>query len=438
MSREKTLSYQLDEIMKYQSINNRIPQQLVHLCTRDSSNSMPNLSSYNEQLDEIISNTAKGINTNNVVFRNFVKYYVNMITPSNYQEFLQKLKALDYSSKENIHFLASELIIGAIRCQVSVKGFNFQEDSKIKTVPEICADVAKHFSQFMIENESNNIIQFHDEITKICQQYFLDFVDMNKSMDENNQDTADNYKGFMTFMGLLYSRGVVNIKAVINCMDTIKKAIYATNCVSPAHMTTHGSHNCCDNSNLQLMGSKKQVDNRLAKLICYYDCNKCEKPTETAPLETFRKQVECDNLHKGYGHLISHVVKSLDVRSNDLLKSLEEKQQAIKNACETTPKPSESELEELEGIKNNTLSVIDKLCSFVDIIIKSHQEMIDLNKCYISVSQSRKKYDNPLKQQCIINHNNIGINLNNLQDKLKPYSNAYTSRYITEQLVRST
>lgn len=432
-SKEKPLSYKLDEIMRYQNINNKLPQQLACLCTHELNTHMPNLSSYTEQLDEIISNTAKGINTNSVVFRNLVKYYVNMITPSNYQEFLQKLKGLDYTSKENIHFLASELIIGAIRCQVSVKGFTFQEDSKMKTVPEICADVAKHFSQYMVENESNTIIQFHDEITKICQQYFLDFVDMNKSMDENNEDTSDNYKGFMTFMGLLYSRGVVNIKAVVNCMDTIKKAIYATNCASPHHMTIIDTnvHNCCNHTSSQLTGSKKQLDNKLSRLICYYDCNKCGIPSEDAPLITFRKHIECINLHKGYEHLITHVTRSLDMRSNDLLKSLAEKELALKNA--TT-----DEKEDAEIAKTNTLSVIDKLCSFVDIIIKSHQEMIDLNRCYLSVSQNRSKYVNPLKQHSIITHNSIGHNLNILQNKLKPHSTKYNTRYIDTAFTKST
>lgn len=435
MSKEKTLSYQLDEIMKYQSINNKIPQQLASLCASEYTHSVPNLSSYYEQLDEIISNTSKGINTNSVEFRNRVKYYIGMIAASNYQDFLEKLKALDYSTKENIHFLASELIFGAIRCHISVKGFTFTDDSKIKTVPEICADIAKYFSQFMVENETNNVIQFHDEITKICQQYFLDFVDMGKSMDENNEDTADNYKGFMTFMGLLYSRGVVNIKAVINCMDTIKRAIYATNCLAPAHMTTSGTHNCYDHSNSQLMGSKKQIDNKLARLICYHDCNKCIRPSEDAPLETFRKHVECVNLHKGYEHLMTHVVRSLDLRSNDLIKTLNERIDALNNLLETA---TEEEKSELLNLKENSLSILDKLSSYVDLIIKSHQEMIDMNKCYLSMSQNRLKYVNPLKPHSIINHNNIGHSLNDLQDKLKLYCPKYTTRYIDAQFSKNT
>lgn len=437
MSREKTLSYQLDEIMKYQAVNNKIPQQLACLCAHDYTNSMPNMSNYLDQLDEIISNTTKGIGANSIAFRNDVKYFVNMITPSNYQDFLQKLQGLDYSTKENVHFLASELILGAIRCNLSVKGFTFTEDSKIKSVPEICADVAKHFSQFTVDNNGSNVIQFHDEITKKCQQYFFDFVDMNKSMDENNEDTADNYKGFMTFMGLLYSRNVVNIKGVINCIDTIKRAIYATNCMSPSHSTLSTHHNCCDHSNSQLMGYKdstdtKPIDNKLSKLICYYDCNKCDKPSEQNPHVTFRKHIECVNLHKGYEHLITHVVRSLDLRSDDLLKSLNEKINLINTNTNNDP----NVIEELETSKNNTISVIEKLSSFVDLIIKSHQEMIDLNKCYLSVSQNRSKYSSPLRPHSIINHNNIGHSLNNLQDKLKPYNNQFTLRYVDAQFAK--
>lgn len=394
---------------------------------------MPDLASYQDQLNEIITNISKGISPNSVVFRNFVRYYVGMIAPSNYQELLKKLKSLDYTSKENIHFLASELIITAIRCPVSVKGFTFQEDSKIKTVPEICADVAKHFSQFMIENESNTLIQFHDEITKICQQYFLDFLDMNKSMDENNEDTSDNYKGFMTFMGLLYSRGVINIKAVVNCMDTIKKAIYSSNCMSLAHNTLSGNHSCCEHSNSQLMGSKKGTDNKLSKLICYYDCNRCDKPTEENKLRTYRKQIECSNLHKGYDHLVTHVTRSLDIRANDLLKSLEEKESAVKNITDDTPEETKTEL---LNARDNALLIIDKLCSFVDIIIKSHQETIDLNKFYISASQNRTKFANPLKPPSIINHNSVGKTLNKLQDKLMPHSSNYTTRYVDATLTQ--
>jgi hypothetical protein len=246
-------------------------------------------------------------------------------------------------------------------------------------------------------------------------------------MDENNEDTADNYKGFMTFMGLLYSRGVVNIKAVINCIDTIKKAIYASNCVSPMHMTTLEHHNCCDNNNIQLMGSKKQADNKLSKFICYYDCNKCGNPSEDVPFITYRKHIECSNLHKGYEHLITHVTRSLDVRSNDLLKSLAEKNKAL----------AEEKTDELESSKTMTLSVIDKLCSFVDLIIKSHQEIVNLNKCYLSVSQNKTKYVNPLRQHSVITHNNIGHNLNTLQDKLKPYSENYLTRYIDASITKS-
>ena len=452
MSSEKALSYGYEEFMKYQEINNKLPQELVSYCVYDTNNTSPDMSNYEEQLTEIIGSITKGIDVNSVVFRNNVKGCINMVNQSNYNDFLQKLKGLDYATKENIHFLASELIVGAIRCPVSVKGFTFEEDPKFKAVPEICADIAKHFSSFMIENKSGSF-QFHDEITKICQEYFLDFVDMNKSMDENNEDTADNYKGFMTFMGLLYSRGVVNIKAVINCMDSIKRAIFVTSCMAKEHMVISNDiqHLCCDVSNSKLMGShSKQNDNKLSKLICYYDCNKCPQPTESNQLVTYRKHIECSNLHKGYEHLMNHVIRSLEIRSNDLLKTLNEKEVLLKSEInpsrvrvgdnrpiEQSPDlPDENKTTLIES-RNSTVSIIDKLCSFVDAIIVSHQEMINLNKCYVSVSTGssgssqtkRSTYVPPFRNNSILNHNALGTQLNKLQDRLMPHSSQYTTRY---------
>ena len=36
MDQKKSLSYQLNEIMKYQMVNNTLPQQLIPLCYTDS------------------------------------------------------------------------------------------------------------------------------------------------------------------------------------------------------------------------------------------------------------------------------------------------------------------------------------------------------------------------------------------------------------------
>lgn len=434
MSAEKTLSYQYEEIMKFQKVNNLLPKELVTYCIYDTNNYMPNLSDFEDTSIEIIDSVTNGIDQNVKIFRNHVKSYVNTINQSNYADCLEKLKSMDYSNKENIHFLASELIIGAIRCTVSVRGFTFEEDKKLKTVPEVCADVAQHFSTCFSKGETGEI-NFHNEINTICQQYFSDFLDMNKSMDENNEDTSENYKGFMTFMGLLFSRSVINIKIVVNCMDSIKRAIYATNCNAMEHMVISDDHTCCKHSVSKMTGSKKQQKNELSKLLCYFDCNKCPHPTETNQFVTYHKHIECVNLHKGYCHLLNHVVRSLEIRSALLIKSIDSKNQLI-NSKES----SEENIEEYTKERNFSLDVLEKLCEFVDTIVKSHQEMINLNKCYNSISsslQSKTRYVPPLRNHSILDHNSIGAELNKLQEKLVPYNKSTPVKYVPAPLAKN-
>lgn len=464
MSSQRALSYQYDEFMRYQVVNNKLPQHLVAYCVQEANNNVPDISSFDEQLNEIISSITKGDNPNNIVFKNYVKYFVNMINQTNYAEYLQKLKQLDFTLKENVHFLASELIVCAIRCPISVKGFTFTEDVKYKSVPEICADIAKQFSSFIIKTDDKDI-SFHEEIMKICQQYFLDFVDINKSMDEHNENTSDNFKGFMTFMGLLYSRGIINIKIVIDCLDTIKHAIFSSVCTYQEHDAITGKHSCLTHSD-KLMGFKKQLDTKLMRSICYYDCNKCTKPSEDEKLITYRKHIECTNLHKGYEHLLTHVVHSLELKTVELTKSLAEKELILKNVegllqnVKDKTKTKElrlyiescsdiTDLADFEKIKvvldkeydnskeshASLLTTLDKIGEYLDIIIKMHQEIVCLNLCYRSMNKNQLTA--PFRPFSIINHNSLGANLNKLYLRLSTYNKKYTTKYIPVTLTKT-
>ena len=305
-------------------------------------------------------------------------------------------------------------------------------------------------------------ISFHKEIMKICQRCFLDFVDTHRSMDEHNENTSDNYKGFMTFMGLLYSRGIISIKIVIDCLDTIKHAIFSSVCESSKHDTVGAKHSCCDYGD-KLMGSKKQLDTKLIKSICYYDCDKCVVPTEDTKLITYRKHIECINLHKGYEHLLTHVVHTLESKTNELIKLLGEKSLSIKNLTSLIQcikdKSITSNVKEYFGEKFDTLdndkmiqllnsdlastteaytsllSTVDKICEYLDTIINMHQDIVYLNKCYKSMNKNQLVA--PFRQYSIINHNSIGMNLNKLQAKLSEYNDKYTTKYIPMALTKS-
>jgi hypothetical protein len=480
-------SYKYDEFKKYQKINNYLPQSLVSLCYQDIASYFPDVSSFDEQLNEIISSITKGDNPNNIVFRNFVKFYVNKINQTTYLEYLEKLKALDYSSRENVQFLGTELIVCSLRCPISVKGFTFQEDNKYKSVPEICADIVKQFSTFVIKESSGDgmDINFKEELLKITRQFFFDFVDLTKSLDENNENTSDNYKGFMTFMGLLYSRGILNIKVVIDCMDMIKRTIFNTECKCDKHEATGTEtveHTCTEHTE-KLQGSKKQLDSKISKSICYFDCNKCTPISETNILVTFRKHVECLNLHKGYEHLMTHVINSLDHRITDNLvnhKSKLDYINTISNYINDMKKEhirdslavyisnkkisdyimdyddkevtfgsidnfyklfgdKKAAMLRLNEILDDDLVIgkknyetactsLDKLCECLDTLIRSHQEFISLNQYYRSPNKNQLVA--PFKPHVVITHNSIGASLNSLHSKLESV-NTYKTVYIS-------
>lgn len=415
-------SYKYEDFMKFQSINNVLPQQLVQYCISDSYHkNQPDISSFDNQLTEIITSITKGDNPNDIIFRNLVKFCINMMNQANYQEYLQKLKSLDFSTKENIHFLASELIVCTIRCPISVKGFTFQEDPKYKSVPEICADICKQFSPFIVKSKENKDISFHEELMKICQQYFTEFVDLNKSLDENNENTADNYKGFMTLMGLLYSRGICNIKVIIDCMDTLKRTIFCTVCTCPNHLQNIASHSC-NNYHKKIMGLRKKEGEPFDKMLCYYDCDKCEKNE----LITYRKHVECSNIHKGYEHLVNHIVHSLELKINDILKNYEDK---------TSQYEKDESNEDLLTQINTLKTTIEKICEYIDSMIKIHQEFMECNKKYRSLNKNQLIM--PFKPFTIITHNTIGTNLNKLHEKLFVHCNKFPTVYKVVPVTKS-
>jgi hypothetical protein len=239
---------------------------------------------------------------------------------------------------------------------------------------------------------------------KICQQYFLDFVDLNKSLDENNENTSDNYKGFMTFMGLLYSRGVINIKVVIDCLDSIKRSIFCTECKCETHTGLNslnkGKHTCLIYSE-KLSGYKRSIDNKICNTICYSDCNECDLPSEENPLTTYRKHIECINLHKGYEHLLVHVTHSLDLRINELISNYNEK----KNLTDEQSK--------------SIVTAMEKLHEYLDVIISSHQEIVHLNKCYKSINKNQMV--TPLRPHVMITHNSLGNSLAKLKEKISKF-----------------
>jgi hypothetical protein len=86
-----------------------------------------------------------------------------------------------------------------------------------------------------------------------------------------------------------------------------------------------------------------------------------------------------------------------------------------------------TELEAVNAAHTSALAALDKLCEYLDVIIKSHQEFVTLNQCYKAVNKNQLVA--PFKPHVVIIHNSLGNNLNKLHEKLSKYNQKYTTKY---------
>lgn len=446
-SGNKRTSYKLTELLAYKNINNMMPQQLVSFCIPDYGSSSTELINFGDQVQDIINIITTGDNPNDVVFRNTIKFYINTLSHTNYLEYLEKISELNFTSKSNVHHFINELLLCSMRCPISYKGFNLSDINPHKSVPEVCADIVKYFYQNPIKVDED--IKFKSEFLSLCHQYFTNFMDSTKLMDENNAHNADNYKGFMTVMGLLYARSLIPHGAIIQCINDIRNAVFV---------------------------SKSEYNNKKVS-------------TRTA--------TECANLYKGYEHLINHIVHRLQKRIPELLEKLKEQKIPLQNMEKLIREINNNnkyinlvgnqlddlivgkkvsdfrELETSEDSQNSQNShnsqnehqfvsfsdfhkfmslndpdinkIILELCNkkytelekeyneqklsiikvgeLLDEIIKCHQEFVISNAKFMAID-SKNQYTVVMRNYVIIVHNNIGKSLNELLGKL---SNEYKS-----------
>lgn len=276
---EGILSYNYDTFMKYQEINNKMPLSLVQYCSSDleyKTQKSPDISIFNEQMNTIINTISKGDNPNDIVLKNTIKSYINIINQNNYDEYIDKLKSLNFKTKDDVSYLIMQIILCSIDYPICIKGFNVNEMNKstIKTIPEIFADVLKYFHTNNIKLDDGTEVNFSIELNNCCRTLFNNLININKSLDENNENFVNNYKGLCSFFGLLYSHDIFGLHIINSCMINIGKSMFV-------------------------------IENDNNKLIK-------------------RKQIECTNLHKGYEFLLNHVIPHLDTKINTFIKNYDE------------------------------------------------------------------------------------------------------------------
>ncbi len=455
----ETTRYSYDDFMKYKDINNVVTKELYK--TSIVKPMSINVDIYDEILNDIITNIKHGNDPNEIILKNNLKHLINIVNQSNYEETLEKIKKIDFSSVKIIRFFISELIICAIRYQISIKGYIFEEMTHI-TIPEICANLQKYFVEYFVPTEKNPN-NFHTELLNVCQQYFLEFLNLNKSIDENNADTSDNYKGFMTFLGLLFERNAISIKIAGSCISQIIQNMFCYDTKLEKKYKEHECYECSKKMFGYTITSKSKIEQ-----ICFYNC---EYIDDTSELVIKRTQTECTNLYKGYEHLINHMLHYYEKKINDiktninqlnialtknekLVDSYEIKQDSqpivdfivgksinllLPESNDKTVilkfdnyvKLFENKNESLKNIKtlldndfNNITGQIkfsnDNLLKIENIfktIIDYHTIILNNNKIFKAVN--KKQLVEPLKKHIMVTHKNIGTQINKLCLKIR-------------------
>jgi len=224
MAKLINISYNLDEFMQYKQSNMMLPSNLKSFCN-EIGGVLIFRDAILKEATNITNSFLTGKNPNDIIFKNSIIELMNKITQRNFQQILESLKTLTYTKSDHFITLATDILIRAMTDPVAVKGIDLPPNQQ--TLSEIyLAIVIDFFPLMIVENEKD--IRFSTVFLDLCKRYFDDFVDSIKPLDQNNAYRVDNFKGFTNFLGLLYSRGLINGKVLHTCMTKVVSLIFDT------------------------------------------------------------------------------------------------------------------------------------------------------------------------------------------------------------------
>ena len=218
------ISYGVDEFMKYKEYNMMLPANLKSFCN-DIGGTVFFREGMIKEVGSIIDTFMNGRNPNDILFKNSIIEALNNITQKNYQTVITNLKSLNFSKVEHFTTLANDLLICAMTDVTGVKGIEMPMGHVSSS--EIFVLVASDFFPLMITDGTKNI-KFSTVFLDMCKRYFDDFSDSLKPLDHNNLYRVDNFKGFTNFLGILYSKGLINSFVVYDCLNRLVNLIYGT------------------------------------------------------------------------------------------------------------------------------------------------------------------------------------------------------------------
>lgn len=161
-TRDVLIKYKIHQIFECMDDNILLPPELKEYCSHDYKKPRPILEDLKKSMEEITDSYFNGVNPNDISFKTTIRDNLNKINNNNYNNILEELKTLDYSSHNHFMILVSDLILKSMNDVCAVKGMDNKESSN-KTPSEIYMSVAREFVGLCIKDTENNIdIKFRD------------------------------------------------------------------------------------------------------------------------------------------------------------------------------------------------------------------------------------------------------------------------------------
>jgi len=213
------VKYPIEIIFDCIDDNNVLLPELEKYCTDIHDLPMTMLGDFKNVMSNIVKSYSSNTNHNDISFKNTIRECLNKINESNYDNVLQKLKSLEYTTDGLLSVLANELIIKSMNDVLAVK--NIEVKAGHKTPSDIYVMVAIDFSK--------NVNKFKNIFSKECNICFTRFTDINESMDNNNPHHVSNFKGFMNMMGLCYVNKIFDESVIRICLNKVVGYITGSN-----------------------------------------------------------------------------------------------------------------------------------------------------------------------------------------------------------------
>jgi hypothetical protein len=269
------ITYDLDTFMKYKDMNNYLPVNLKPICN-EIGGTVILRDLILKEVGLVIDSFNSGKNPNDVIFKNYIIEFLNKINQKNYQTIIDGLKNLTYTKPEHYVVLGSDILLRAMTDMTAVKGIEMPSGQK--SLSELYADIVNEFQNHTVTH-NNTEIKFLTLFLDNCQKLFVDYMDSKKVLDNNNQYRVDSYKGFMNFVGLLFTNKILSHKIILSCLNKVKDLMMSKEWAGWGQTECENIYD----------GYKKLISYVVAMYINKKDMNESDKEYVNSVLENHNK-----------------------------------------------------------------------------------------------------------------------------------------------------